>query len=80
MLKLAKSLSHLAITEMPAVLSKDYDNGPKVFSLWARAGADWHHLDTASDESVLHLNAESLKKLFTTKQFLIIPGASAPTL
>jgi len=65
---------------MPAILAKDYDENPKVFSLWARAEADWHHLDTSNDKSVLYLKMESLKKLFTTKQFLIIPGASAPTL
>ena len=61
---------------MTKVLDKDH----KVFSLWARAEANWHHLATSNDISVLHLKAESLKKLFTTQHIIVIPGASAPTL
>ena len=62
---------------MPALLERP---DPKsVFSLWTKTDNGWHHLDTSKDRTALHLKAESLKRLFTNKQFLIVSGASSPT-
>ena len=65
---------------MPAVLDDDRRSKHSVFSLWTAnaTGGGWHHLETNTDESVLRSKVESLKMLFTNKQFLIIPGASSP--
>jgi len=48
------------------------------FSLWSRQGAEWHLLDTSTNEAELRLKAESLRKLFTTRQFLVLHGTTMP--
>ena len=63
---------------MPTLLERPGFTPNSVFSLWARTDTGWHHLDTNTDQSALRLKAESLKQLFTNKQFLIVPGASSP--
>jgi hypothetical protein len=63
---------------MPAVLDDDHRSNHSVFSLWTATDNGWHHLETNASESVLRSKVESLKMLFTNKQFLIIPGASSP--
>jgi hypothetical protein len=58
---------------MPATLSRD-----KVWSLWSRVDGKWHHMATDNDESRLRFKAESLRRLFTNRQFIVVPGASMP--
>jgi len=61
---------------MPALLERPDPNS--VFSLWTKTDTGWHHLDTSTDQSALRLKVQSLKQLFTNKQFLIVRGASLP--
>jgi len=64
---------------MPAVLDDDRSNH-SVFSLWTAytAGGGWYHLGTNTDKSALESKVKSLKTLFTSQRFLIVPGASSP--
>jgi len=48
------------------------------FSLWSRQDAQWHLLDTSANEAELRLKAEGLRRLFTTRQFLVLHGTAMP--
>lgn len=48
------------------------------FSLWSRQDAQWHLLDTSANEAELRLKAEGLRKIFTTRQFLVLHGTTMP--
>jgi hypothetical protein len=48
------------------------------FSLWSRQNAEWFLLDTSANEAELRLKAESLRRLFTTRQFLVLHGTTMP--
>lgn len=48
------------------------------FSLWSRQDAQWHLLDTSANEAELRLKAEGLRRLFTTRQFLVLHGTTMP--
>lgn len=48
------------------------------FSLWSRQGSQWHLLDTSANEAELRLKAESLRKIFSTRQFLVLHGTTMP--
>ena len=48
------------------------------FSLWSRQDSQWHLLDTSANEAELRLKAESLRRLFTTRQFLVLHGTKMP--
>ena len=62
---------------MPATLEATSNRLP-IYSLWSRSGARWCQLDTSHSEAELRLKAESLRRLFTTKQFLVVPGTMMP--
>jgi hypothetical protein len=62
---------------MPAVLEATANRMP-VYSLWSRAGQRWHHMDTSHSEAELRLKAESLRRLFTNRQFLVVSGTMMP--
>lgn len=49
-----------------------------IYSLWSRSDAHWSQLDTSYSEAELRLKAEGLRRLFTTKQFLVVPGTMMP--
>lgn len=61
---------------MPALLDRPSHS---VWSLWSHVNGKWHHLDTSKDEAALRLKAESLRRLFTNRRFLVVSGASMPT-
>ncbi len=48
------------------------------FSLWSRQDAQWHLLDTSANEAELRFKAEGLRRLFTTRQFLVLRGTTMP--
>ena len=48
------------------------------FSLWSRKDSQWHLLDTSANEAELRLKAEGLRRLFTTRQFLVLHGTTMP--
>ena len=48
------------------------------FSLWSRQDGEWHLLDTSANEAELRLKAESLHKIFSTRQFLVLHGTTMP--
>ena len=48
------------------------------FSLWSRAEGRWHHLDTSPNEAELRLKAESLRRIFINRQFLVLHGTAMP--
>jgi hypothetical protein len=58
---------------MPATMTRD-----NVWSLWSWVGGSWHHMATSSDEAALRLQAESLRRLFTSRRFRVVGGASMP--
>jgi hypothetical protein len=59
---------------MPATMTRD-----NVWSLWAWAdNGSWHHMATSGDEAALRLQAESLRRLFTSRRFRVVGGASMP--
>ena len=58
---------------MPALMTKD-----NVWSLWSWVGGSWHHMATSADEAALRLQAESLRRLFTSRRFRVVGGASMP--
>ena len=60
---------------MPAVLDRPNNN---VWSLWSNVDGHWHHMATSQDEDALRLKAESLRRLFTNRRFLVVTGASMP--
>jgi hypothetical protein len=64
---------------MPAVLDDDRSKH-SVFSLWTAysVGGGWYHLETDTNKSALESKVKSLKTLFTSQRFLIVPGASSP--
>jgi hypothetical protein len=47
------------------------------FGAWVDNGS-WHHMATSSDEAALRLQAESLRRLFTSRRFRVVGGASMP--
>lgn len=49
-----------------------------VFSLWSHSGTRWHHMDTSHSEAELRLKAESLRRVFTNRRFLVVPGTMMP--
>jgi len=62
---------------MPAVLEATANRLP-VFSLWSRSDNHWHHMDTSHSEAELRLKAESLRRIFTNRSFLVVPGTMMP--
>ena len=61
---------------MPAVLSKD-----NVWTLWSSSmpgePPSWHHQDTGAKDA-LERKALSLRRLFTNRRFLVVPGLEPP--
>lgn len=49
-----------------------------VWSLWSKVDGKWFHMATDNDEAALHLKAESLRRVFANRQFIVVPGASMP--
>lgn len=60
-----------------AVLEATRNRMP-VFSLWSKAQGHWHHMDTSYSEAELRLKAESLRRVFTTSLFIVVPGTMRP--
>jgi hypothetical protein len=58
---------------MAATMTRD-----KVWSLWSWVDNGWHHMATSNDEAALRLQAESLRRLFTSRRFRVVGGASMP--
>lgn len=59
---------------MPAIL----DRTP-VFTLWSKTDGHWYLLDTSLSKAQLELKAESLSRVFTGKQFLVVLGTDMPS-
>lgn len=62
---------------MSAVLEAQANRQP-VYSLWAKAQDHWHHLDTSYSEAELRFKAASLRPLFTSQLFIVVPGTMMP--
>lgn len=62
---------------MPALLETQANRQP-VYSLWTKAQDHWHHLDTSYNEAELRFKAESLRRLFTSQLFIVVPGTMMP--
>ena len=62
---------------MPAILESTSNRQP-VYSLWSKVQEHWHHLDTSYNEAELRLKAESLRRLFTSQSFIVVPGTMMP--
>ena len=48
------------------------------FSLWSRQDGEWHLLDTSANEAELRFKAESLRRIFSTRQFFVLHGTTMP--
>lgn len=57
---------------MPALLERDQ------WCLWASNGQDWHLMDQALERGSLEAKAESLRRLFTNRKFIVIYGCDKP--